>query len=76
VKELLNIKELQSLKQEIYDLIGLTIQLAIDELEETFEHLGQKLTPEKISSLKSLQDKEAMHKKIESLSSIYQEPGS
>jgi nucleoside-diphosphate-sugar epimerase len=73
VDELLKTKDFQKLKQEIYDYIGLTIQLATDEMENIFEGLEMKLTPEKIAHMRSLHTKENRQKMIEKLSEFYQE---
>jgi nucleoside-diphosphate-sugar epimerase len=73
VHEMLQISELQKLKQDIYDSIELSIQMAIDEMEDTYENLENKLTPEKLTQLKSLQDQEKRKVMIEKLSAFYQE---
>lgn len=71
VKELLSVSELSRYKQEIYDYIGLSIQLAIDETEDIYENLEEKLNPEKLASLKSLKERENRKKFIEKLSTFY-----
>jgi len=71
VSELLKIKELITLKQEIYDYIGLSIQLAIDETENIYEDLEKKLSPEKIASIHSLKEVENRKKFIEKLGTFY-----
>jgi len=71
VNELLKIQELSSLKQEIYDYIGLSIQLAIDETENIYEELEQKLSPDKIASIHSLKEADNRKKFIEKLSTFY-----
>jgi len=71
VSELLKIKELNNYKQEIYDYIGLSIQLAIDETENIYEDLEQKLSPEKIATIHSLKEVENRKKFFEKLSTFY-----
>jgi len=71
IDELTAIKELSGFRQEIYDNIGLSIQLAIDETENIYENLEEKLSPEKLASLKSLKQREIRKAFIEKLSTFY-----
>ncbi|MBT7995025.1 MAG: hypothetical protein HN691_09135, partial [Bacteroidetes bacterium] len=73
VEEMLQIPELSKLKQEVYDSIELSIQMAIDEMADTYENLEIKLTPEKLTKLRSLKDQKMRAIMIEKLSAFYQE---
>ena len=65
-------KELGILKQEIYDYIGLTLQLAMDEVEDVFENMDKRISKEKLALLTKQRDAER-EKEIKSLSAFYQE---
>jgi len=63
---------LKSFKQDIYDYIGLTMQLAIDAMEDAYNELSRKKTDTKILPLSKKEEKER-EKEIKSLRAIYQE---
>ncbi len=65
-------KELKNFKQEVYDFVGLTMQLAIDEVEDVYHNLGLKETAEKVKPLSDKQEKKRAEE-IKQLSEIYQE---
>ena len=65
-------KELKGKKQEIFDYITLTMQLAIDQLEDEYENLMQKLTHHKIADTIVLSTKEQMEN-IKKLSAFHQD---
>ena len=67
---LIESNELKNFKQEIYDYIGLTMQLAIDEVEDVFYRLSQ--SSEKTTPLTAKQEKER-EEEIKQLSAFYQE---
>ena len=69
---LLTKKDLGILKQEIYDYIGLTLQLAMDEVEDVFENMDKRISKEKLALLTKQRDAER-EKEIKSLSAFYQE---
>ena len=70
--ELLSVKELKKMRQEIHDYIELSIQLAQDEMEDIFEELEQKLPYERIIKLPAPPDIEKRQKLILKLSTPYQ----
>ena len=72
IAELISIKDLYNIKQDIYDYIGLTIQLAQDEIEDLYENLLQKIPREKISESSLLPDCKELQRKIRQLSAFYQ----
>jgi len=72
MNELESIPELADEKQEIYDYIGLTFQLAMDVVEDVFENIDKKLPKEKLALLTKQRDEER-EKEIKSLSAFYQE---
>jgi nucleoside-diphosphate-sugar epimerase len=72
IEYLSGLEELKGLKQEIYDSIGLTMQLAMDEMEDIYESLRQREPTEKIVPLTRKEEKERL-KEIESLRAFYQE---
>jgi len=65
-------KELGILKQEIYDYIGLTLQLAMDEVEDVFENMDKRISKEKLALLTKQRDAER-EEEIKQLSAFYQE---
>lgn len=69
---LTSIKELKNIHQEIYDYIGLTLQLAQDEIEDLYENLLQKMPVEKIAESPLLPDCTELKKMIRQLSAFYQ----
>lgn len=72
MNELESIPELVNEKQEIYDYIGLTFQLAMDVVEDVYESIDKKLPKEKLALLTKQRDAER-EKEIKSLSAFYQE---
>ncbi len=67
-----SVKEIQNIKQEIYDYVGLTIQLAQDEVEDLYENLLNKISIEKIAESPLLPDCTELKKMIRQLSAFYQ----
>lgn len=63
---------MDNLKQEIYDCIGLTMQLAIDAMEDAYEELRIKQAKERIK-LPSRKEEKERQQEIKSLSAFYQE---
>ncbi|MCW8812018.1 MAG: hypothetical protein OQK65_00690, partial [Chlorobium sp.] len=72
ITELTSTKELRNIKQDIYDYIGLTIQLAQDEIEDLYENLLQKMPRDKIAESSMLPDCKELQRKIRQLSAFYQ----
>jgi nucleoside-diphosphate-sugar epimerase len=72
IKNLLSIKALSKIKQEIYDYVGLTIQLAQDEIEDLYENLLKRMPRDKISESSLLPDCKELQKMIRQLSAFYQ----
>ena len=72
IKNLITVKDLTSIKQDIYDYIGLTIQLAQDEIEDLYENLLKKMPRDKISESSLLPDCKELQKMIRQLSAFYQ----
>jgi len=65
-------QELSGKKQDIYDYVGLTLQLAVDEVEDVFDNIDKKLPAGKIKTLTPQQDIET-EKQVKQLSAFYQE---
>ncbi|MGK9476387.1 NAD-dependent epimerase/dehydratase family protein [Melioribacter sp. OK-6-Me] len=72
VNELNTKKELKKIGQDIYDHIGLTLQLAEDEVEDLYDRLIQKMPTDKISDVALLPDCKELQKLIRQLSAFYQ----
>lgn len=72
IKKLSEKTGLKKLKQEIYDYIGLTIQIAQDEVEDVYENLEQKLSPQKITQLSKLQSAKSRKEMIKQFAAFYQ----
>lgn len=72
ISELGKRKELAKIKQEVYDYIGLTLQLAIDEVEDHYDSLIQKISIEKIAQSPFLPDCKELQRMIRQLSAFYQ----
>jgi len=72
IKNLIGIKCLTNIKQDIYDYIGLTIQLAQDEIEDLYEKLLKQMPRDKISESSLLPDCKELQKIIRQLSAFYQ----
>ncbi len=63
---------LAEIKQEVYDYIGLTLQLAEDEVEDLYDKLIKKLPAEKLSQSDLLPDCKELQRMIRQLSAFYQ----
>ncbi|HPR89706.1 MAG TPA: hypothetical protein PL181_16970 [bacterium] len=64
--------KLSKLQQELYDHIGLTLQLAQDEVEDLYDKLLEKMPREKISESSLLPDCKKLQRMIRQLSAFYQ----
>jgi hypothetical protein len=71
--ELLQTPDLKGLDQEIYDYISLTVQLACDEIEDSYENLSQTLSHYTISGTPILFDQRKSPEMIKKLSVFYQD---
>jgi nucleoside-diphosphate-sugar epimerase len=71
--ELYQSNELKGLEQEIYDYISLTVQLACDEIEDTYENLAHTLSHYTISGTPLLFDQRKSAEVIKKLSVFYQD---
>ena len=69
---MVSIKDLREIKQEIYDYVGLTIQLAQDEIEDLYENLLQKMPRDKVAESPLMPDCKKLQKMIRQLSAFYQ----
>ena len=65
-------KEMNLIKQELYDNIGLTLQIAQDEIEDLYDNLVKKMPIEMISKSSLLPDCKELQKMIHQLSAFYQ----
>jgi hypothetical protein len=65
--------DLKGLDQEIYDYISLTVQLACDEIEDSYENLSQTLSHYTISGTPVLFDHRKSPEMIRKLSAFYQD---
>jgi nucleoside-diphosphate-sugar epimerase len=72
IRELIIKKELKKIEQEVYDYIGLTLQLAQDEVEDLYDKLLQKMPIEKISESSLMPDCKELQRMIRQLSAFYQ----
>lgn len=72
IENLIVIQCLKNIKQEIYDYVGLTIQLAQDEIEDLYDSLLKKMPRDKISESSLLPDCKELQKMIRQLSAFYQ----
>jgi nucleoside-diphosphate-sugar epimerase len=72
ISNLLQTKDLAKYKQEIYDYIGLTFQLAQDEVEDLYDKLLQKMPMEKIAESPLMPDCKELQRMIRQLSAFYQ----
>ena len=72
INELISDKDLKKIRQEIYQYIGLTIQIAQDEIEDLYENLLQKIPVDKIDKSSLLPDCKELQQKIRQLSAFYQ----
>jgi len=65
-------KEFSKIKQELYDNIGLSLQIAQDEIEDLYDDLVRKMPAEMISQSPLLADCKELQKMIHQLSAFYQ----
>jgi nucleoside-diphosphate-sugar epimerase len=65
-------KELSHIKQELYDNIGLSLQIAQDEIEDLYDNLVKKIPGEILSRSANLPDCRELQKMIHQLSAFYQ----
>lgn len=65
-------KELSKIRQELYDNIGLSLQIAQDEVEDLYDSLVKKMPIEMISKSNLLPDCKELQKMIHQLSAFYQ----
>lgn len=65
-------KELIKIKQEVYDNISLSLQIAQDEVEDLYDNLVKKMPIEMISKSSLLPDCKELQKMIHQLSAFYQ----
>jgi nucleoside-diphosphate-sugar epimerase len=65
-------EEMKGMRQNIYDTIGLTLQLAIDEIEDVYENLDQKISIENFATIAKKREIERSDE-IRKLSAFYQE---
>lgn len=72
-EELQKHERLEKMGQELYDYISLTIQLAMDEIEDVYENLEHKLASYQIDDMPVLIDMKKKEAIIEKLSAFYQE---
>ncbi|MCU0343985.1 MAG: NAD(P)-dependent oxidoreductase [Ignavibacterium sp.] len=72
INHLSSYKELSKIKQELYDNISLTFQIAQDEIEDLYDNLVKKMPIEMISKSSLLPDCKDLQKMINQLSAFYQ----
>jgi nucleoside-diphosphate-sugar epimerase len=72
IDELTHRKELSKIRQDVYDYIGLTLQLAQDEIEDLYDRLIAKLPAQTIDSSALLPDCKELQRVIRQLSAVYQ----
>ena len=65
-------KELSKIKQELYDNVGLSLQIAQDEVEDLYDNLVKKMPVEMISKSTLLPDCKELQRMIHQLSAFYQ----
>jgi hypothetical protein len=66
-------EELKGNKQEVFDYISLTMQLAIDQIEDVYENLEQKLAQHKIADTPILTSNKQHLELIKKLSAFHQD---
>ena len=71
IKNLSNSRELSKIKQEIYDNVGLTLQIAQDEIEDLYDSLVMKM-PDEAMLNSNLPDCHELQRRIRQLSAFYQ----
>ncbi len=64
-------KELQSIRGEIYHYIGMTIELAIDEIEELYESIDKKNLRIKLPDSRFLGDGMGLQKMVNQIDAVY-----
>ena len=72
ISNLSAVKDLQSIKDEIYFNVGMTIQLAQDEIEDLYASLDQNIPKYKLADSVLLPDSRALQKLVKQLNAIYQ----
>ncbi len=72
ISELKTDVEIRKIEQIVYDYVGLTLQLAQDELEDLYDKLLQKMSIDKITESPLLPDCKELQKMIRQLSAFYQ----
>jgi nucleoside-diphosphate-sugar epimerase len=72
MKSLLSMDEYKDLKIEVYDNIGLNLQLAQDEVEDLYENLIKIISIDKLSESALMPDCTEIQKMIHQLSAFYQ----
>jgi nucleoside-diphosphate-sugar epimerase len=72
INHLSSYKELSKIKQELYDNIGLSLQIAQDEVEDLYDGLVKKMPIEMISKSSLLPDCKELQRMIHQLSAFYQ----
>lgn len=72
VNHLISYKELSNIKQELYDNVGLTMQIAQDEIEDLYDGLIEKMPGEILTRSSMLPDCKELQKIIRQLSAFYQ----
>jgi len=72
IENLIKEKGFKHFKQEVYDNIGLTLQLAQDEVEDLYDNLLKKMSIDSIAKSSILPDCTELQKKVRQLSAFYQ----
>lgn len=72
INHLVCYKEFSNIKQEVYDNVGLTMQIAQDEIEDLYDSLIKKMPGEIISKSSMLPDCKELQRMIHQLSAFYQ----
>jgi len=72
LRELKGVSELKKIDQAVYDYVGLTLQLAQDEVEDLYERLIEKMPKEMIAESPLLPDCKKLQSMIRQLSAFYQ----
>ena len=72
INHLISYKEFSKIKQELYDNIGLSLQIAQDEIEDLYDSLVKKMPIEMISESSHLPDCKELQRIIHQLSAFYQ----
>lgn len=72
IDHLLENRDFNKIHQEIYDYIGLTIQLAQDAVEDLYHGLLEKMPADRIADTPMLPDCKELQKMIRQLSAFYQ----